>query len=403
MHFKTVIYHVQYTVRGISYRFRIFLLAEFVGQGYNIIVDKSVPAQIMTFSGVNDTKFGFRIPACAQVDKVNESREYQMDFKSDESYMASRLKNLGLNVELAPTILSMAPQFEVSKSWKNDKNGQSTKTTKSTLTECRIGKISIGNFKSKEISFTRDFLSAVRELPDRYTKEEENKQELKQFFNRFGHFVVTSAYVGGAVEVKTCRESLERTKHDEESIDGSAGAKCSGVAGVKASGKYQPSTKSAKNAVLNTTETRWQGGRSDLHTKTTLESEEKLLMWKASLSKEPALLTTEISLQPISSVVAIIDKTKGKVCYQALCNLFQDIDLYPVCNRQDKLALDAKSKMHEGEQEKLRKESNLRIKSTKEPDTKGWWENVTEHGYIVGGVILVILGGIIVAVFKRGA
>ncbi|CAB4033119.1 Hypothetical predicted protein [Paramuricea clavata] len=356
----------------------------------------------MTFSAVDDTKFGFRIPACAQVGKVNESREYQMDFKSDESYMASRLKNLGLNVDLAPTILSMVPQFGVSKSWKNDSNGQSTKTTKSSLTEYRIGKINIGNFESDEISFTKDFLSAVGELPDRDIKEEKNKQELKQFFNRFGHFVVTSAYVGGAVEVKTCGESLERTNDDKESIDGSAGAKCYGVIGFKASGKYQPSTKSAKNAVLNTTETRWQGGRSDLHTKSTLQSEEKMLMWKASLSKEPTLLTTELSLEPISSVVAIIDKTKGKVCYQALCNLFQDIDLYPVCNRQDKLALDAKSKMHEDEQEKLRKESNLRIKSTKDPDTEGWWETITGYaGYIVGGVVVVILAGIVTAVFYR--
>jgi hypothetical protein len=258
-------------------------------------------------------------------------------------------------------------------------------------------KINIGNFESDEISFTKDFSSAVKELPDRYAAG--NKQKFERFFNRFGQFVVSSAYVGGAVEVKTCGESLEKSNHDEESVDGSVGANVSGVIGFKASGKHRPTAKRAKNAVLNTTETLWQGGRSDLHTKSTLESDEKLLMWKASLSKEPTLLTTEMSLEPISSVVAIIDKTKGDACYQALRNLFHDNDLHPVRNLQDQLALEAKRKLQEDEQEERRKESNSRAGSIKEPDTEGWWENITAHAYLIGGAIVTIVGAIVLALF----
>ncbi len=353
----------------------------------------------MTFSEVDDTKFGFRIPACARIVKVNETREYQMDFQSDESYMASRLQNLGLNVELAQTILSMAPQFGVSTSWKNNSSGQSTKTTKSSLTEYRVVKINMGNFKSKAISFTRDFLSSVRKLPDRFTDEEKDKQKFRNFFNHFGHFVVTSAYVGGAVEVKTRNESLEKSKHEEESVDGSVGAKILGFFGFKASGKNQPLTKSAKNAVLNTTETRWQGGRSDLHTKSTLESEERLQLWKASLSKEPTLLTTEMNLEPISSVVAIIDKAKEDVCYQALSNLFDDNDLHPVRNRQDQLTSEAERKIQEDEKEERRKESNSREGSTKEPNTEGWKENIKGHVLMAGGALVVIVAALVIAVF----
>ena len=380
--------------------FVLFLLAEFIGQGYNIILDKSVPAQIMTFSEVDDTKFGFRIPAWAQIVKVNETREYQMDFQSDESHMASRLQNLGLNVELAQTILSMAPQFGVSTSSKNNSSDQSTKTTKSSLTEYRVVKINIGNFISKAISFTRDFLSAVRELPDRFTDEEKNKQKFKKFFNRFGHFVVTSAYVGGAVEVKTRSESLEKSKHEEESVDGSIGAKILGVTGFKVSCKNQPSTKSAKNAVLNTTETRWQGGQSELHTKSTLESEERLQLWKASLSKEPTLLTTEMSLEPISSVVAIIDKAKEDVCYQALRNLFDDNDLHPVRNRQNQLTSEAETKTQKDKIEECRKESNLRGGSIKEPNTEGWKENLKGHVVMASGAVVVIVAALVIAVFN---
>ena len=332
----------------------------------------------MTFMTVDDKRFGLKIPGCAQIVKVNETRESKMDFKSDESYMASRLSNLGLNIELAPSILNMiyiAPIFGISTSRKKDSCVQSTKTTKLSLTEYRMLKITIADLKSEGIQFTNDFSSAVKELPDRYTYEERNKDEFVKFFKRFGHFVVTSAFVGGAVEVKTCRASVERSEHDEKSLGGSAGANVYGIVGFKVSGKNQSSTESAKTDVLDVAETRWQGGRSDLHDKSTLQSEEKLLMWKASLAKNPILLTTQMRLEPISSVVAIIDKTKRDACYQALHGLFGDIDLSPVSSLQDQRALKAKMEM---EEERRRKKSNERTGSIKQPDTKKWWESIVE-------------------------
>lgn len=377
-------------------------LADFFGRGYDVIAEKSVPVQIMKFSTVDDTTFGFRRPLCAQIEKVNETQEIQMDFKSDESYMESKLQNLGLNTNLAPSILRMAPQCGLSSSSKSNKSSKSSETTKTSLTEYRLAKINIANFESKDVQFTSEFSTAVANLPDRYTDEEKTRHEFTKFFNRFGQFVVTSACVGGAVEVKTWNGSSEISRNDENNtLKVSAGANIADGIEMNLSGKNQPSIKSATNAVLSRTETRWQGGRNDLHNKSTLQCEEKWQMWKASLSKEPILLTNEMNLEPIASLVAIIDKTKGDVCYQALHDMFQT-DLRPVRDRHDQQFLEAKQKL-EAEHEKQRNESNTRLESKKDPDVKGWWETVTGSIYAVAGGAVLITGvcSLVLILLKR--
>ena len=379
----------------------LITLAEYLGQGYNISLDKIVPAQILMFSAADKETFGFRIPTCAQIVKVNETREYQMDFQSDEAYIESRLENLGLNIELAQSVLSMTPQIGVNISRKNNNGVKSTKTTKTSLIEYRINKISVANFKSKDISFTNDFISAVNELPNQYTDNKNEKQKFERFFNRFGHFVVTSAYIGGAVEVKTCADSSEVTRGEEASIGGSVTSKLAGLFGIKMSCTDQPSTESAKKAALNTTETRWHGGRSDLHTRNTIECEETMRLWRKSLSKEPTYLTTEMSVEPISIVVTILNGKKGEVCYQALRSIFQNKDPTPIRRFQDELALEARRQMEEEKLEQIRTESNSRAGSTKDPDIEGWWETITGHALTVGGAIILIVTAVVITAFNN--
>ncbi|XP_028413762.1 uncharacterized protein LOC114536605 [Dendronephthya gigantea] len=365
--------------------------ADVVGRGYNILLDKSVTTDIFKLSAVNETKYGFNIPTCAEIVKVNETREFQMNFQSDELHVKHRLKCLGVSLDFAQNILRMAPKFEASANQKENGSSKSTKTTTISLQEYRIAKIIIGNFESQKISTTDDFVSAVEKLPDQYTGDEKCKHDFMNFFNRFGHFVVTSAYVGGAVEVKTFTEGLEASKQDDNSVDGSVGADLSGVIGTKVGPKYQVSTEMAKKTVLDKTETRWNGGRSALHTKSTLFSEEKFLEWKLSLPKEPAMLTTEMNLENISNVVATIDKKKGEVCHQALRGLFDDKDLQPVHDEKEKCQLEEKKNEEKDMEEQRREVSNTREESIKEPDTEGWKENVTGNRYLFGGGVIVVL------------
>ena len=329
----------------------------------------------MTFDTVDEERFGFKIPGCAQISKVNETQECQMKFESTESYLESRLKNLGFNFSILPILAKiiktiMEPKLAVHLRSKNDSSATSTETTESSLIEYRMVKISIGSFKSDGVKFTNDFLSAVEELPARYTKGDDtetdsNKRKFNQFFENFGQFVVTSAFVGGSVEVTKRSESSERLKQDETSRGGSAGMKIPKVGELKVSGESKPSSNSAKNTNINIEKTIWHGGRSDLHSKSTLRSEEQLQMWKASLTKDPILLTTEMSLQPISNVVAIINEEKGHACYEALCDVFGIEDFGDLADLDEKRR--ASQEKQQEEEEKLRLASNSRAGSIKEP------------------------------------
>ena len=347
----------------------VLLAAQLFGQGYDIIADSSVAAEIMKFDTVDEEMFGFKIPSCAQVSKVNQTRDCQMKFKSNESYVQSRMENLGLNFHLASTLAkNIEPKLEVGIRSKNNSSVTSTEITETSLIEYRMVKISIGSFKSDGIKFTDDFLSAVENLPNRYTNDDDtqtksNKPKFEHFFKHFGQFVVTAAFVGGSVEVTIRGENSETSKKDETSRGGSAGVKIAGIAGFEASAESQPSScSSAKNATIDIEKTVWHGGRSDLHSKSTLMSEEKLQMWKASLAKDPILLTTQMSLMPISKVVAIIDEEKGDACHEALCDLFGIKESGYVHDREERASQAGKEK-----EEESREVSNSRAGSIKQP------------------------------------
>ena len=184
-----------------------------------------------------------------------------MKFESAESYIESTLKNLGFNISVLSILAkiittTMEPKLDVYLRSKNDSSATSTETTESSLTKYRMVKISIGSFKSDGVKFTNDFLSAVEELPAGYTKGDDtetnsNKRKFKQFFENFGQFVVTSAFVGGSVEVTRRSESSERLKHDETSRGGSAGMKIPKVVESEVSGESKSSSNSTKNATIN--------------------------------------------------------------------------------------------------------------------------------------------------------
>ena len=88
-------------------------------------------------------------------------------------------------------------------------------------------------------------------------------------------------------------------------------------------------------------------------------------MWKASLAKDPILLTTEMSLQPISNVVAIINEEKGHACYEALCDVFGIEDFGDLADLDEKRR--ASQAKQQEEEEKLRLASNSRAGSIKAP------------------------------------
>ena len=62
-------------------------------------------------------------------------------------------------------------------------------------------------------------------------------------------------------------------------------------------------------------------GNPDLHTNDTLTSQAKMLEWQTSLMVKPTLINTEMTLEPISTMIGCIDDGENEERYDALEDL----------------------------------------------------------------------------------
>ncbi|CAB4017677.1 sonic hedgehog [Paramuricea clavata] len=295
-----------------------FDIGSLVGQGYNILTDRSAATQVFKFD-VTKTQYGIAIPKCAKFEKVQQTRSYMDQFENDESYTESRLKNLNVSMDAKPKVLMTGHRAGC------NRNNYSTSSEVSFLFEQRMFEIKFGNYEEyldKGVTFTKDFRSDVGKLPCTYDKNDPScRSSFERFFNRFGHFLVSSAYGGGSVEVKCSREmvgsataSLAEAKAVlTEAFEGLDVHKTEFTAGTSFFGNL--------NTLLKRCSIFWKGGDTILREKETIAYKEKMKKWKASLLVKPAILTSEMTLEPISAAVAHVDPKKDKTIYDALKDL----------------------------------------------------------------------------------
>ena len=359
-------------------------IGDLVGQGYNILTDKPTSVQIMDFE-TEERDFGFVLPTCAKVEKVNRTQSFLGQYKDEKSYVQSRLAHLNVGLEVQHDVFSMGARAGFNRS--ESSSGESSNSGYSVLHERRMFKVKIANFKEENgITFTKDFESEVKKLPDEYMKDDpKNRKCFERFFNRFGHFIVTSAFGGGAVEVTVSEQSLKSgdEKKSLEEAKASLPSLFFGVDGESTGGRSSSSTALSKD-FLNQSNVRWSGGSPDLHTNDTLTSKEKMLEWKTSLIVKPTLLNTEMTLEPISTVIECIDDGKKEASYDALEDL-----------------LGGKFKLlafKEEEEARVRNESNKRLESVEDPPKSGWWESLWGIAAGVGATTLGVIGCVVVVV-----
>ncbi|XP_046850122.1 uncharacterized protein LOC124443682 [Xenia sp. Carnegie-2017] len=309
--------------------FKSFQEAAFIGQGYNLVTDDVVSSQVLKLSLVDNKQFGLKIPDCAQILKSNETEVNAIHLQRNESSIKSRLSALGLNVNMAQNILMMVQGFDVDLEFGVDLSMQSqeddfqSSTNKRQLKEVRIAKISLNHFDSKKTAFTDGFLSAVENLPTENIEDENVMKEFNDFFNRFGQFVITSAYVGGSVEFDSHYDTTKFSKQNENSVGGGIGAFI-----TKNSGKRQKIVNQESIQVSKTTSTHWRGGRLDLQVDGTLHSEEKFSEWRTSVAEDPVFLKNKLQLLPIYTLVGMIDGKKGNLTSQVFEKMFYNHDFY---------------------------------------------------------------------------
>ncbi|XP_065639448.1 uncharacterized protein LOC136072228 [Hydra vulgaris] len=183
-----------------------------VGAGLNILSDELKPSRLFEVDE-NDTynSFGIQLPKGFQLVFVNETRKFSEYSKNQTEYVKKRLACLHFdaNVDLSLFKMKTRAGFVYSSNLSNEKNS----INHSLLQEVRLFKVEIK--ESTELKLTNEFKKHVNLLPDKYNRyDSSNKSLYQSFFNRWGHFIVSSAYGGGSVEIS---QFTEDAKNFEES------------------------------------------------------------------------------------------------------------------------------------------------------------------------------------------
>ena len=162
----------------------------------------------------------------------------------------------------------------------------------------------VKEYVQKGIQFTRDFVSAVDELPESYEKNDSaNRNEFEKFFNQFGHFIVTAAYGGGSIETKVIRQQYGSDAMSFEEVKACLSASfSSGLfnADSEVSEADSLNMEAKSKTMLSKSTVHWCGGSRDLHIKDTITNQDKMSKWKLSLGANPTMLTRGNRMGPSS-------------------------------------------------------------------------------------------------------
>lgn len=191
----------------------------------------------------------------------------------------------------------------------------------------------------------------------------------ERFFNRFGHFIVSSAYGGGAIEMKVTGQKSENESQSFDEIKATLSACFSGgfwSVGGEVSGSDSSSSSATSKSLVSRSTMNWFGGNRELHDKDTVSQREKMLKWQASLLVNPAMLTTEMNLEPISTLIACVDRKKDTASYNALKD-FLGGEFKVLASREKETEEENRRKQEKAE--KKAEEAKTREETVKEPDS----------------------------------
>ena len=307
------------------------------------------------------TDFGLVIPTCAKFEKVLETRSFMDQFESDSEYIQSRLSQLNVSLDVECGMFNMEARAGLNKT--QNASSDSSVTEYSFLYEERMFQLKMANFKEyvrKGIHFTSDFVCAVAELPDSYDKNDSaNRSKFERFFNRFGHFIVTAAYGGGSIETKvTCQQHGRNATSFLEVKNCLSTFFSGGLFDVRDECSVSKSIVDQFTSMLSQSTVHWCGGIRELHKKGTITSQDKMTKWHVSLGVHPAMLSSEMCLEPISTVISCLDPDKGIASYDALNDLLGG----------EFKVLASREKEREGKNWKREEKAKTRQEAVKEPD-----------------------------------
>ena len=246
----------------------------------------------------------------------------KQDFDGKEEYIKTRMSKLNVDFDVNYTLFNAG--FHAGYNNKTNSSASSQLTEQSFLFEQRLYKVEMSDFPDDK--FTKNFIDDVNDLPLVFNEHNiDIKQKFQRFFNRWGHCVVTSAFAGGSLELKVSQRSDHANNHDDQRAFAEAFAKINAI--IYGNYSLDSGYNRGSSALMQlkrlseSTEWFWSGGDSNLHNESSVEDSEQMAKWKLSLLNDPAMLTTEMNLIPISTIVALVDRNKNDCSYKALLHL----------------------------------------------------------------------------------
>ncbi|ODM91066.1 GTP-binding protein A [Orchesella cincta] len=304
LHLLTAIKHDEATrlllEKGLGIKPPVFGENPIAGHGYNVFMDRHLATSPFDLQENTLSDIGFMIPKVLTCKLDKDTTQNFRRFADKEEYIQHRLHSLGIKGELPPSSfkgVTKAGHNIESESFKNDS------CSLSATREFRFFDFIIND----RVPFTKEFESDVKSLPVFDQGNHESVTKWNAFFNEYGTHVVKSVHGGGAIEI-----TLESAKpfNDEMSqalfdvikfaedmtflIEDDSNGTSNGTRTVLKEGTTHSLTFHGGNPKFYT---------SDL-TKLGIEEAVNLMNnWKNSLKYNPAVLTTEMRLEPMSHVV----------------------------------------------------------------------------------------------------
>ncbi|XP_071162768.1 uncharacterized protein [Mytilus edulis] len=290
-----------------------------VGKGYNIFKDS-----VTQFSPLDmqvDDKILHGLPANVLLKECASFEIKCETIKDNNDYVSRRLKELQIDVGGEINYAAFDLQLRSGYNHYSNSSNQTNQTLdrSSFLVEHRIQKVDI----RQPYTITDEFRNDVNALPDDYDlKDECRLLKWKAFFDKWGMYVVTGAYIGGSLsgQIKVVKEQSTNTTSEDAEI--ALAMKMSFLqrgANLDFSKKEEHSTIEKNLSAINSLSLKWSGGDRNTY-KTSLENIERndWVEWVDSLEISPVPLWTSLDLYPLYHLACGIDADKGTKMQMAM-------------------------------------------------------------------------------------
>ncbi|CAL8123444.1 unnamed protein product [Orchesella dallaii] len=312
--------------KALNIRPPAFPLNPIGGYSYNVFQDTFLPTSPFKQGDLQQSDIGFMIPKILTCKLEPSSAQNFFVFDDQEQYVQHRLKNLGIEGKIARESFkgTIKPGHNIkSISFKNDS------CTLSATREFR-------NFEfilNDRLDYTTEFVKTVKSLPVFNQEDHETVEKWTAFFHEYGTHVVHSVHGGGSIQIELHSDTPFNEEMGRALFDLIKFAEDMSflVADESNNGTGGSNRTVFKEGIQHSLT--FLGGDPEFHTndftKMPIEDASKLLTkWKKSLKFNPAVLTTEMRLKPISQVVKKIGQNYSSEIERATSLLFNSSLVY---------------------------------------------------------------------------